>query len=96
VVGGHSKETVFSLTAQKDSRLIAIDVSQSDTEVEVEPVLELFVKVLEANPTLSIFGAIPVLSKRARDVAAMHNILVAEAPNPGELAKKVLEIAGQR
>lgn len=94
VVGGHSKETVFSLTAQKDSRLIAIDVSQSDTEVEVEPVLELFVKVLEANPTLSIFGAIPVLSKRARDVATMHRILVAEAANPSELAKKVLEIAG--
>ena len=96
VVGGHSKETVFSLTAQKDSRLIAIDVSQSDTEVEVEPVLELFVKVLEANPSLSIFGAIPVLSKRARDVAAMHNILVAEAPNPSELALKVLEIAERK
>jgi len=62
----------------------------------VEPVLELFVKVLEANPTLSIFGAIPVLSKRARDVAAMHNILVAEAPNPTELAIKVLEIAGRK
>ena len=96
VVGGHSKETVFSLTAQKDSRLIAIDVSQSDTEVEVEPVLELFVKVLEANPTLSIFGAIPVLSKRARDVAVMHSILVAEAPNPSELARRVLEIAEHR
>ena len=96
VVGGHSKETVFSLTAQKDSRLIAIDVSQSDTEVEVEPVLELFVKVLEASPSLSIFGAIPVLSKRARDVAVMHSILVAEAPNPSELAKKVLEIAEHR
>jgi len=96
VVGGHSKETVFSLTAQKDSRLIAIDLSQSDTEVEVEPVLELFVKALEANPTLSIFGAIPVLSKRAHDVAAMHSILVAEAPNPSELARRVLEIAEHR
>jgi len=94
VVGGHSKETVFSLTAQKDTRLIAIDVSQSDTEVEVEPVLELFVKMLEANPTLAIFGAIPVLSRRARDVATMHNILVAEGPNPSELAKKVLTIVG--
>jgi hypothetical protein len=94
VVGGHSKEIVFSLTAQKDTRLIAVDISQSDTEVEVEPVLELFVKMLEANPTVSIFGAIPVLSKRARDVAAMHNILVAEGPNPRELAKKVLEILG--
>jgi hypothetical protein len=94
VVSGQSKETVFSVTAQKDSRLIAIDVSQSDTEVEVEPVLELFVKALEANPTLSIFGAIPVLSKRARDVATMNSILVAEAPNPSELAKKILEIAG--
>ncbi len=96
IIAGPTKEIIFSLIAQKDARLVAIDMSQSDTEVEVEPVLELFVKILEANPTMAIFGAIPVLSRRAHDVAAMHNILVAEGANPIELARKVLEIVGQR
>ena len=95
VIAGSSKEVIFSLIAHKDTRLIAIDVSQSDTEVEVEPVLDLFVKALEANPSVTIFGAIPVLSKKAHDVAAMHSILVAEGGNPTELALKVLEIVGR-
>ncbi len=95
IIAGAAKEVTFSLIAQKETRLIAVDVSQSDTEVEVEPVLELYVKVLEANPTLAIFGAIPMLSRIARDVAAMHSILVAEGANPTELAGKVLEIIGR-
>jgi hypothetical protein len=95
VAVGASKEVVFSVTAQKDTKLIAIDVSQSDGEVEVEPILDLFVKVLEVNPVLAILGAIPALSKKAHDVATMHNIQVAEAPTPAELAEKVLEIIGR-
>lgn len=94
-IAGASKEVIFSLIAHKDSRLVAIDISQSDTEVEVEPVLDLFVKVLEANPSLAIFGAIPVLSKKALEIAGMHNILVAEGATPADLASKVLEIVGR-
>ena len=95
VIAGSAKEVTFSLIAQKDAKMIGIDVSQSEVEVEVGPVLELYVKVLEAKPTLAILGAIPALSKRARDVADMHNILVAEGATPIELAQKVLEIAGR-
>jgi hypothetical protein len=95
IISGEAKEVTFSLIAHKEGKLVAVDVSQSDTEVDVEPVLELYVKILEANPTLSIFGAIPTLSKRARDVATMHSILVAEAPNPMQLAERVLQIAGR-
>jgi hypothetical protein len=92
LVSGPNKEVVFSLIAQKDTRMIAVDISQGDAEVDVEPILELYVKTLEVTPNAAIFGAVPALSKRARDVASLHNILVAEGASPAEMAGKVLEI----
>jgi hypothetical protein len=50
---------------------------------------------LEAAPSAAIFGAVPALSKRARDVASMHNILVAEGETPAKMAERVLEIVQQ-
>ena len=95
IMAGATKEVIFSLTAQKDTKLIAIDLSQSDREVEVEPILDLFVKGLEVKSSLTVFGAIPALSKTAHDVATMHNIQVAEAATPTELAEKILGIIGR-
>jgi len=92
LIPGTTKETMFSLLAKKDGRQFAIDLSQSDTEVDVEPVLELYVKLLEANFKAAIFGAVPRLSKRARDVASLHSILIAEAATPSEVGKKILDI----
>jgi hypothetical protein len=92
VMVGPNKEMAFSLIIQKDARTVAVDVAQSDVEVEVEPVLELYVKTLEATPSAAIFGAVPALSKRARDVASLHNILVAEGETPAKMAEKVIEI----
>ena len=94
VVTGPSKEVVFSLVAQRDTRLIAIDLAQGDGEVQVEPVLDMFVKVLEANPTLAILAVTPALSRKAREIADMHKILVAEAATPTDLGAKVLQMAG--
>lgn len=91
-LAGPKKEVVFSLLAEKGSKAIAVDLSQSHSEVDVEPVLELYLKTLEVNPTAVIFGAIPRLSERARDVAARHNISVVEDSSPTELGKKVIEI----
>jgi transposase-like protein len=89
---GPNKEVEFALLTRKNEKTIALDISQSDSEVEVEPVLELYVKILEANPNAAILGVIPRLSKRARDVASLHNILIAEGTNATELGKKVLEL----
>ena len=89
---GTAKEIVFAAIAKKEDRTFAIDLSQSELEVDVEPILELYVKLLEANITAAIFGAVPKLSKRARDLAALHNIRVAEAPTPSEVGSKILEI----
>jgi hypothetical protein len=93
VIAGTAKEVTFSLVASKDSKVIAIDLAQSNLEVEIEAVLELYVKTLEASPTLAILGAIPTLSKRARDIAGMHKISIAEGSTLAEVAVKVLELA---
>jgi len=84
----------FSIVARSGPRAIAIDVASSDADVGVEPVLELFVKLLEAKPDIAVFGALPRLSVKAREVAAMHGIKVAEGSTPSEVANKILEIAG--
>lgn len=89
---GTSKEASFSVLVRKETKTIAIDISQSETEVDLEPVLELYVKKLDANPTLVVLAAIPRLSKRASEIAALHNIQVAEGATPAEVAGKVLEI----
>jgi hypothetical protein len=83
----------FSIVARNGPRAIAIDVASSDAEVGVEPVLELFVKLLEAKPDIAVFGALPRLSVKAREVAAMHHIEVAEGLTPSEVANKILDIA---
>ncbi len=95
VLAGAGKEVVFSLVVHKDAKTIAADISQSETEVDVGPVLELYVKKLDANPTVTILVTIPRLSKRASEIASLHNIQVAEGVTPDEAAEKVLEIVGR-
>jgi hypothetical protein len=95
IMGGQTKEVLFSLVAYKNVKTIAIDLSHSESDVEVQPVLELYIKTLETHPDLAIFGAIPRLSKTARDVAALHNIMTAEGPTPNEVGRKILEIVGR-
>jgi len=83
----------FSIVARNETRAIAIDIASSDVEVGVEPVLELFVKLLEAKPDIAVFGALPRLSTKATEVAGMHGIKIAEGLTPSEVANKILEIA---
>jgi hypothetical protein len=92
VLMGPSKEVVFSVVVRKEAKVIAVDISQSDLEVDIEPVLEMYVKLLEVNPTVAVFGAVPRLSKRAIQMASLHKILVAEGTTPMDLASKVLGI----
>ena len=88
-----SKEVVFSLIAKKNNKLVAVDLAHSDSEVEVEPVLELYIKLLEeASPTIAILAVVPTLSKKAREVAALHKITVAEGTTADEVSLKVLKI----
>ncbi len=91
-VGG-TREAQFSMLAHKKGQAIAIDVSHSEAEVDVEPVLALYVKLMEAKPDMAIFGAIPRLSHRARNVASMYGIEVSEGTTPEAVASGILEIA---
>jgi predicted RNA-binding Zn-ribbon protein involved in translation (DUF1610 family) len=87
-----SKQVEFSVVARKNANVVAIDISQSDSEVGVEPVLALYAKLLEATPNLAVLGAIPGLSNKAQNVASSHNILVAVGTSPAEVARQILEI----
>jgi transposase-like protein len=83
----------FSILARRGTKSLAVDIDTNDTEVGVEPVLALFVKLLEAKPDSAVFGALPRLSIKAREVAQMHGIKVAEGLTPSEVADKILDIA---
>jgi len=83
----------FSILARRGAKSLAVDIDTSDTEVGVEPVLALFVKLLEAKPDSAVFGALPRLSTKAREVAQMHSIKVAEGLTPSDVADKILDIA---
>jgi len=93
IVSTPTKEIEFSLIVRRDSKFVAVDISQSEVEVDVEPLLQLYVKMLEASPTKAVFGAVPRLSDRARKLADLHEIAVAEAAKVTELTSKIIEIA---
>jgi transposase-like protein len=93
-IAGKGKEVQFSIVARKQSIVAAIDIAMSESEVAVEPILELYVKLLEAKPDVSVFGAMPRLSDQARDVASVHGISVAEGTTPDVLGRNILGIVG--
>jgi hypothetical protein len=86
-----SKEVLFSLIAKKNSKTFAIDLVQSDSEVDVEPVLQLYVKLLEeTTQVLAILAVVPTLSKKGREVAALHRLEVVEGSNASEIGQRIL------
>lgn len=94
IIAGKQKDVQFSIVARKQERIAAIDIAMADSEVAVEPVLELYVKLLQAKPDVSVFGAIPRLSDQARDVASAHGISVAEGVTPDILGRNILGVVG--
>ena len=92
VLTSGSKEVVFSLVAEKNGQTIAVDLVRSPQEVELQDVLDMYAKVIEANPTCAILGAVPRASTRARDIAAQHKISVIEGTALNELASKIAAV----
>jgi len=92
LLAGTAKEVEFSVVLSKEGKIFAVDISQSDSEVDVEPLLQLYVKTLETKLTKAIFGAVPKLSNRARDMATFQGIAVAEGATISEVAHKIIEI----
>jgi len=92
LLAGTAKEVEFSVVLSKEGKVFAVDISQSDSEVDVEPLLQLYVKTLETKLTKAIFGAVPKLSKRGRDMATFQGIAVAEGATILEVSQKIVEI----
>ena len=93
LLAGTAKEVEFSVVMTKDGKVFGVDISQSESEVDVEPLLQLYVKTLETKLTKAIFGAVPKLSGRARDMATFQGIAVAEGATILEVSRKIVEIA---
>jgi hypothetical protein len=92
LVSASGESYEFPIMVRKNSKLVVIEIAQSNSEIEVEPLLEFYVKLIEAKPAISIFAAVPRLSKKAQGVASLHNILVAEGANAAEAAREIVEI----
>ena len=92
LLAGTAKEIEFSVVLSKEGKVFAVDISQSDSEVDVEPLLQLYVKTLETKLTKAIFAAVPKLSNRARDMATFQGIAVAEGATISEVSHKIIEI----
>jgi hypothetical protein len=92
LLAGTAKEVEFSVVLSKDGKVFAVDISQSNSEVDVEPLLQLYVKTLQTKLTKAIFGAVPRLSSRARDMATFQGIAVAEGATISEISHKIVEI----
>lgn len=92
---GKRKNVQFSIVARKEPLLVAIDLASSDSDVPVEPVLEFYVKLLDANPGNAIFAAMPQLSDQAREVAQTNRIIVAEGETSEIVARNILSLLNQ-
>ena len=92
LLSGTAKEVEFSVVLRKGDKVFAVDISQSESEVDVEPLLQLYVKTLETKLTKAIFGAVPKLSNRARDMATFQGIAVAEGATISDVSHKIIEI----
>ncbi len=60
----------FTFTAMKDSKTWAVDLIESDAEVDEKEVLAFYAKVTDAKSAKGILVAVPGLSKRAREFAS--------------------------
>lgn len=89
---GATSGAVFSLLAEKNGKIIAIDIASDPREVEIQPVLEMYAKIIETTPAMAILSAVPHASKRAKDIAALHKIVIVEGPTLAEVGIKIVEI----
>ncbi len=89
-----SKHT-FDIVAYKHEggkqRKIVIDLYESTSEVDGSLVISVFAKVLDTNPDMAIFVAIPSLSEVGRNLAKQYNIEVVEGSNVKEIAAGIGE-----
>jgi predicted RNA-binding Zn-ribbon protein involved in translation (DUF1610 family) len=72
----------FSLIASKlidgQEKVVALDLSVSETEVNASPLILLIYKTSEVKIDIPVFVAIPQLNATARQIAQGHDILLIE------------------
>ena len=92
VMTGTTREVIYSLVAEKNGKTIAIDIAHSSQEVEIQQVLEMYLKTIETSPAMAVLGAVPSASKRAKEIAVLHNISIVEGITLTEIGSRIIEI----
>ncbi len=98
MVGASGVSHTFTITATKDGRSIAVDLAESDKEVDETPVLAFYAKFIDIKPAGGVLIAIPGLSHKARSFATSfmqtQKIRCVEGRNASEALDRFKNIVG--
>jgi len=98
MVGASGVSHSFTITAIKDGRSIAVDLAESDREVDETPVLAFYAKFIDTKPAGGVLVAMPGLSQKARSFAASfmqtQKIRCVEGRNASEALDRFKNIVG--
>jgi len=83
----------FTLTGIKNGRTVAIDIVESEGEVDEKELFAFYTKILDLKSTLGILVAIPHLSNRAKEFAAKafsrDDVTYVEAVSPAQAIEQL-------
>ncbi len=83
----------FTLTGTKNGMAIAIDVVESEGEVDEKELFAFYTKITDLKSTLGILIAVPHLSNRAKEFASKafsrDNVTYVEATGPAEAIEQL-------
>ena len=82
----------FTLTANKKSKLVALDLVASSEIVDTKTVLSSYAKFTDNISATSLLIATPVLQQEARDFLKANNIQFIEGDNMDEITDKVIKL----
>ena len=98
MVGASGVSHSFTITATKDGKSVAIDLAESDKEVDETPVLAFYAKFIDIKPAGGVLVAMPGLSQKARSFAASfmqtQKIRCVEGRNVSEALDRFKNIVG--
>jgi len=98
MIGASGVSHSFTMTAAKDGKSVAIDLAESDKEVDETPVLAFYAKFIDIKPSGGVLIAMPGLSQKARSFAASfmqaQKIRCVEGRNVSEALDRFKNIVG--
>jgi len=93
ITGSSGMIHTFSLAGAKNSKTVAVDVVESEGEVDEKELFAFYTKVMDLKSTLGVLVAVPRLSIRAKEFAAKafsrNDVTYVEANSPVEAIEQL-------